>query len=185
MSKKIKRDLTKLFLRYSILLIVALIGVELFYFIFKPLTVYPSYFLFDIFYKIYLSEGIIHFYNSVISVEIIGACVAGSAYLLFFILNLSTPNIKLKKRLYMLGISFASFLIINIIRIFLIGILFVEGFAFAEFAHKFFWYFGSIFMVIIIWFVEVHKFKIKEIPFYSDFKFLFEEIKKSYKSKRS
>lgn len=185
MSKKIKRDLTKLFLRYFILLIIAFVGVDLFYFIFKPLTIYPSYFLFDIFYKIYFSEGIIHFYNSVISVEIIGACIAGSAYLLFFILNLSTPNIKFKKRLALLGIAFALFLIINILRILLIGIFFVEGFVFAEFAHKFFWYFGSVFMVIIIWFVEVWKFKIKEIPFYSDFKFLCEEIKKSYKSKRS
>ncbi len=176
MNKKTKRKLWSIFFRYAILLIFAFVGFRLFYIIFKPLTIYPVYFLFDIFYNPYISGNAIYFYNSVISFEIIGACIAGSAYLLFLILNLSTPDVK-QKRLKLLIISFLSFLIVNIIRIFLIGILFLENFQFAEFAHKFFWYFGSIFVVILIWFIEVKLFKIKSIPFYSDFKFLIKNLK--------
>jgi hypothetical protein len=78
--------------------------------------------------------------------------------------------------LALLGISFASFLIINILRIFFIGVMFIENFSYAEFAHIFFWYFGSIFMVILIWFVEVKIFRIKDIPFYTDVKYLIKNL---------
>jgi len=179
MNKKLKIKLKDLLYRYSVLVLLAFFGISIFYFIFEPLTVYPSYFLFKIFYHPILQSGnIFYFPRNLISLQIIGSCVAGSAYLLLTILNISTPKIKLSKRLYLLGTAFLSFLVLNIIRIFLIGVLFIEKVAWANFAHEFFWYFGSIAFVIIIWFFQVKKSKIKEIPFYSDLKFVYKLINK-------
>lgn len=178
MHKKIKRKLKDIFLRYSILVIFSFFALPVFYFIFRPLTVYPGYFLFKIFYEVILiNQETIILPSMNLSLEIIGACIAGSAYFLFTLLNLTTPDIKLKKRLALLGISFLLFLIINILRIFIVGVLYAENIFFADFAHKLFWYAGSILFVILIWFWEVRKFKIKEIPFYSDVKFFIRHIK--------
>jgi len=173
MNKKIKSKLKDIFLRYSVLVLLSIFGIQIFYFIFKPLTIYPSYFLFDIFYYTSLFGDIIKFPGTFISLKIIGACIAGSAYLLLTILNFSVPNIKLKKRLKLLLISYFAFLIINILRIFIIGVLFIEKLSWANLAHQFFWYLGSIVFVILIWFIQVKKYKIKGIPFYSDLKFLY------------
>ena len=112
------------------------------------------------------------------SIEIIKACVAGSAYYLLFILNVSVPKIKFKKRIKMLLFSFAFFLILNIIRIFALALMFVSGTSSFESLHKIFWYAGATIFVVLIWFVEVKLFKIKEIPIYSDFRCL---IKKGFK----
>lgn len=178
MNRKAKLKFSSIIARYSLLLLFAVLGVGIFYFIFKPLTLHLSYLLFEISFKPYILNDAIYFYNSNISFEVIGACVAGSAYLLFLILNLSTPDIKIKKRISLLFISFLAFLIINALRIFFIGSLFLNSAPFAEAVHKFLWYFGSVFMVILIWFVEVKAFNIKEIPFYSDLKFVFNYVKK-------
>ena len=40
------------------------------------------------------------------------------------------------------------------------------------------WYLGSTLFVIGIWFIEVKLFKIKEIPIYSDIKFLYLNLRK-------
>ncbi len=179
MGRSVKKNLLDILFRYAILVFLSIFGLSIFYFIFTPLTLYPSYLLFKIFYPvIIINSDIIKFLNLPLSLEIIGACVGGSAYTLLFILNLSTPNIKLKKRLTMIGISIFVFLIANILRIFLVGVLFAENVKFANSVHEFLWYFGSIFLLIIIWFFEVRKFKIKEIPFYSDIKFFAKYIKK-------
>lgn len=178
MNKSTKSKIYSIVLRYVLLLLFAFIGFELFYFIFKPLTLNLSFFMFDLFFNSYIIGDVIHFYGSKISLEVIGACVAGSAYFLFLMLNLSTPKIKFSKRMLLLAISFTAFLIINVLRIFLIGYLFLNSSSYAEFVHKFLWYFGSIFMVILIWFIQVWSFNIKEIPFYSDLKFIFNYIKK-------
>ena len=106
-------------------------------------------------------------------IELINSCIAGSAYYLLLILNLSTPKIKLKKRIKIMLLSFASLLIINILRIFLLGFLAISGFSYFDLAHKLFWYLLSIVFVTGIWFAQVKYFKIKQIPFYSDMKFLY------------
>lgn len=178
MNKNVRGKIYSIYIRYTILLVFAFIGFSIFYFIFKPLTLHISFFLFDLLSDAYILNDVIYFYNSNISLAIIGACVAGSAYFLFLMLNLSTPNIKLKKRLSMLVISFIAFLFINTLRIFLVGLLFINSVPWAEAFHKFLWYFGSIFMVILIWFIEVKCFKINGIPFYSDLKFIFNYVKK-------
>ena len=83
----------------------------------------------------------------------------------------------------MILISFASLLLMNIIRIFTLSVIFMSGASWFDITHKLFWYFGSIVFVVGIWFIEVKFFKIKEIPFYSDVKNAFNLIFKK-KSKK-
>ena len=52
--------------------------------------------------------------------------------------------------------------------------IFISGSSLFDITHKLFWYFGSIIFVVGIWFIEVKYFKLKEIPFYSDIKLLYE-----------
>lgn len=164
-------------IRYLLLLVFSIIGLEVFYFIFEPLTKYPVYWLLSIFYSASLTNSTI-FLSESYPLVFVGACIAGSAYLLFLILNLSTPNIRFFKRLKLLGIAFGSFLVLNILRIFILGFLVVNNAPSYDFIHSFFWYFLSTGFVIGIWFFEVKKFKIKKIPFYSDIKYLLNKTRK-------
>jgi len=111
--------------------------------------------------------------NREIPIEFIDACIAGSAYYLLLILNLSTPGIALKKRAKLILISFGALLALNILRIFILILIFMFGYAFFDITHLLFWYFLSIIFVVIVWFAEVKYFKIKEVPFYSDMRFLY------------
>ena len=176
--KRLKKDsanILDIVSRYLILVLTSLSGLWLFYFIFTPLTIYPVYFLVNLLFEDVSLFGEIMIVNGV-AIEFIRACIAGSAYYLLLILNLSTPKINLKKRVTMILFSFAALLIINIIRIFVLILIFFYGFSFFDITHKFFWYFMSTIFVILIWFAEVKYFKIKEIPFYSDIKYLYKKI---------
>jgi len=170
---KIGRGLDIL-IRYVLLVLVALPNLYLFYFLFAPLTLFPVFFLLNLFYDAILNNSFILVNNS-FTIEIIDACVAGSAYYLLTIFNLAIPKIKLKKRLKMLGFVFGSFLVLNILRIFLLSMLYVNGSTWFDFTHQLFWYLISIVFVIGIWFLEVKLFKIKQIPFYDDIKFLYKK----------
>jgi len=161
-------------IRYLILILVAIPNLYLFYKIFTPLTIYPVYFLLNVFFEVSLIENVISISGCPV-IELIPACVAGAAYYLLLILNLSIPQIKLNKRLKMIIFAFASLLIINIIRVILFSLLFITGFSYFDLAHKLMWYFMSIIFVAGIWFTEVKYFKIKQIPFYSDIKFLYKK----------
>ena len=165
-------------LRYFILILIAFIGVDIFYFLFFPLTTYPVYWLLDLFFNASLNLDTISI--GLNRIEIVGACVAGSAYILLLILNLSTPNIKLKKRLEMLSIAFGSFLIVNVLRIFLLSLMYIDNSPFFDFTHKLFWYLGSTLLVVFIWLIEVKKYKISSIPFYSDLEYFYK--KSSFKN---
>lgn len=164
------KKFVSLFIRYLLLVAVAIPNLWIFSIILTPLTVYLTYFSLNLFFSSTLQGNIISISGNLI--RIIEPCVAGSAYYLLLILNLSTPNIKLKKRIKIIALSFASLLIINVLRIFFLSYLYLSGSLWFDFAHKAFWYTTSIFLVIAIWFTEVKIFKIKEIPFYSDIKFL-------------
>jgi exosortase/archaeosortase family protein len=171
-----------IFLRYILIILVALPNLYIFYLIFTPLTLYPLYFLFNLFIKTSLENNIL-FING-FAIEIIKACVAGSAYYLLFILNMSVPNIKLRKRAQMIIYSFALFLFLNILRIIILSLVLFSGSSYFDITHKFFWYFVSTLLVVLIWFAEVKIFNIKDIPIYSDLKFLFKKslLKKQKKS---
>ena len=168
-----KREALNLVLRYFILLLIAIPGIKIFYFLFTNLTIYPVFYLVQIYSKATLNGNLITLSNN-ISLEIVGACVAGSAYLLLTILNLSTPNIKIKKRILMLAISYFIFLIFNIIRIVFLGYLVFIGSAYFDIVHSVLWYGISTIFVVTLWFVLIFYFKIESIPVYSDLKFLYQ-----------
>jgi len=165
--------LSNIFLRYLILILIALPNLYLFYLIFTPLTIYPVYFILNIFFEASINQNIIQFSDS--SIELISACIAGAAYYLLLILNLSTPKIKFKKRIKLILSSFIIFLILNILRIFLLSLLFYSGSNYFDIAHKIFWYAISTVFVVGIWFFQVKYYKIKQIPFYSDIKYLLDK----------
>ena len=154
------------------MLLIALPSFWIFYFIFTPLTIYAVYFTLNLFFDVLLNGNVI-ILNGQISIEIIPACVAGSAYYLLLVLNLSIFKIKLSDRLKMISLSFLAFFIINVFRIFILSTILLSSFTLFVISHKIFWYLLSTVFVVGIWFWEVKLFKIKEIPFFSDFKFLY------------
>ncbi|MCK5150134.1 pacearchaeosortase [Candidatus Pacearchaeota archaeon] len=161
-------------IRYLLLIVFAFPNFWLFYFIFTPLTLYPVYFLLNFFFEPSLiGNSVILVNNS--PIELIGACIAGSAYYLLLIFNLAIPKINPVKRIKMILFSFTLLLILNILRIFLLSLMFIAGSSIFDITHKVFWYVGSIVFVVGIWFLEVKLFKIKEIPFYSDIKSLYKK----------
>jgi len=169
--------------RYVTLILIGIFSLEIFYFLFTFLTIYPTYFLLKLFFNASLIDNVI-WINS-LPIEIIGACIAGSAYYLLLILTLSTREITIKKRILMLLFSFGLFLIINISRLFFLSVLYVNGVSSFDITHKLFWYVGSVLFVVGTWFLGVKIFNIKEIPFYSDVVFLLKSRKNLKKTKRS
>ena len=165
-----------IFLRYLVLLgLVFSLG--LIYKIFTPLTIYPVAGLLKLFYKqVLINKTIISIAGRGI-IELIPACIAGSAYLLLLILNLSV-SMKLKQRIYSILISFALLLALNIFRIFFLSIMYINGNLFFNITHKLFWYGLSTLFVVGIWFLIVKIFSIKEIPVYSDLKYFIKRIRK-------
>lgn len=171
--KNIKNSHNDIFfipVRYLILFFL-MFSLPLIYKIFTPLTIYPVVWLLKLFYETSLSGNFI-IINLKTVIEIIPACIAGSAYLLLLILNL-TVSMKFLKRIYSILLSFLLLLILNILRIFLLSILYHNNFTYFDITHKFFWYFLSTVFVIGIWFFIVKIFSIKEIPVYTDFKELY------------
>jgi exosortase/archaeosortase family protein len=175
--RAVTRKSLDIFIRYLILIVLAIPNFWIFYLIFTPLTLYPVYFLLNLFYDASILSQSIILLNSEFPIELIDACIAGSAYYLLTILNLATPKIKINKRIKMLVLAFASFLVLNILRIFILSIIAFSGSSLFDITHQLFWYMFSIFFVIGIWFAEVKIFKIKEIPFYSDVKLLYKHSK--------
>ena len=165
-------------LRYSLLILLAIPNLWLFYMVFTPLTAYPVFALLNLFYDALLISGKIILINRTIPIELIQACIAGAAYYLLLILNLSTREIKLKTRVKMIAFSFLAFLLVNILRIFILSIIAVSGSSFFDLTHIVFWYGLSTIFVVAIWFAEVKLFRIKTIPFYSDIKFLLTQKKR-------
>ena len=165
------KKITDIIARYSIIVFLSVQNFWIFYFIFTPLTIYPVYFILQTFVDAVLIKNIIVI-NTQYPIEIIDACIAGSAYYILAILNLSTLGIGIKTRIKMVLFAFGSLLIFNILRISVLSFIFLNSMPVFIAAHKFFWYFMSTAFVVAIWFFEVKLFKIKEIPIYSDLKFL-------------
>jgi exosortase/archaeosortase family protein len=177
-KKQSMREFYDIVIRYLFLILIALPNLYLLYLILTPLTVYPVYWLLKITYGAFLLNANIILIGDSIALELIGACIAGAAYYLLLILNLTTREIPIKKRALMILLSFAAFLIINVLRIFFLSALAFSQTSFFDITHKIFWYSLSTILVLAIWFAEVKLFKIKAIPIYSDFKFLFKKINK-------
>tara|TARA_Y100000310_G_scaffold76463_1_gene72953 strand:- start:6325 stop:6840 length:516 start_codon:yes stop_codon:yes gene_type:complete len=161
-----KQSHYKILLRYILLLTLGLGNLFIFYKIFSPLTILPTYYLLNLFYNPQLLDTslIIGSYT----IEIIRACIAPSAYYFLLALNLTTP-LPLKKRIHSMLFSFTLLLLINIIRITVLSLMFVNQSIAFDFTHKLLWYGLSTIFVIGIWFLTVYQYQIKEIPIYSDF----------------
>ena len=162
--------------RYIVLVVLgfALIYGKLFEIIFAPLTFWPVLGILHLFYDNVASlPGYVISYANVYA-RIIPACVAGAAYYLLLILNLTTP-MKAMKRVWSILFLVGAFLVFNIMRIVIFAAVAAGGGNYFDAAHMMMWYFGSTVMVVIIWFLAVWLFKIKEIPVYSDMKSLYED----------
>jgi len=176
-----KKGVYFVFLRYLILIILGIPNLYLFYAIFTPLTVGPTFYFFQlidpssyILDPLTTTNPTIFFKGAFAS--IIPACVAGAAYYLLLILNLTTP-MSPKKRLWSIIFLFGVFLVINLARIVLFGFLLTENFNSFNLAHTATWYFGSTIMVVLIWFVNIRIFRIKDIPIYTDIKNIVRDIR--------
>lgn len=175
--KKTRIDEAYLIVMRYIILLGLVFSLPLFYKIFSPLTIYPVVWLLHRAYgEIILTQNIISIFGKIL-IELIPACIAGSAYLLLLILNLSLP-MGLKQRIYTILASFTILLVLNIFRIFILSLMYVNGNDFFDITHKLFWYGLSTFFVVGIWFLMVRLFKIKGIPVYTDIKYFIKEIKR-------
>jgi len=176
MPKKKINPVIDLGARYILLVILGLFNLKLIYLLFTPLTIYPVFWILFLFDKgtTLFPGGII--FSQGVYFEIIKACVAGAAYYLLLILNLSTP-MDLKKRVKSIGFILSAFLILNIARIIVFAELFAFGYEYFDSTHLITWYFGSTALLIAVWFLNVRLFKIKSIPIYSDAMGLIKKIK--------
>jgi exosortase/archaeosortase family protein len=163
-----------LFARYFVLLLLGLFNLKLIYAVFAPLTIRPAFGIILLIYDnaALLWDNVLFFNGSYI--QIISACVAGAAYYLLLILNLSTP-MRTGKRTKSLLFVLTVFLVLNIARIVAFAVLSASGSQYFDLTHKLTWYFGSTLMVVMIWFVNVRLFKIKDIPVYTDAKKIYED----------
>lgn len=173
-----KTFLYDLGLRLILALLLSINSLVIFYFIFTPLTIYPSFFILKLFYPIVMKGNV--FFYSKYAVILIKSCIAGSAYYLLAILNLTTKGMNWKKRVYSFIFSSLLFLILNITRILMmIIILFNLGFSVFDKFHIGFWIAGSTIFVVAIWILTIKIFDIKEIPVYSDIKEVVNIIKRN------
>ncbi len=157
-------------LRYLILLGL-MFSLPLIYAILTPITIKLLVFLLKPFYNNVAMLGNIMVINYKYFIQIIPACIAGAAYLLLLILNL-TIAMPLKKRVLSLLFSIFALFIINMLRLFIFSFLYTSGFPFFDFTHKLVWYVLSTIFVIGIWFLTTKIFSIKEIPVYTDIKYI-------------
>jgi len=174
-----KEEITHILFRYAILVVLAIPNLFIFYYIFTPLTVEPTFFILSLIdpssYVVPNAENTIFFKGYFAS--IIPACVAGAAYYLLLILNLTTP-MPIKKRVHSILFLFGAFLFLNLLRITTFAIVLTKGYQYFDLAHTTTWYFGSTVIIILIWFVNVQIFKIKSIPIYTDIKKIYKEANK-------
>ena len=160
--------------RYFLIIILSLNSLYLVYALFTPITSYLSYLALKTVYNASIIGSTIIINNK--SIALIDACIAGSAYFLLALLNLSTPDIK--KRFLVLGFEWICFLAANTLRIVVLSVLFVKESDYFSKAHILSWYFLSALFVIAIWIITIKIFKIQKIPFYSDSLYLKKLIKK-------
>jgi exosortase/archaeosortase family protein len=180
MDKQSKK-ITGLFARYISLILLGLGNLYILYKILTPITIYTLKIILSIFTKPFLVDNII--YVKAIGIEIIPACVAGSAFYLILILILSTADIKPKTRAKALVAALLTLFILNMLRI-LILIPMADA-AYFETAHWIFWHVISTIFVIAIWIGTIKLYKIKSIPIYSDIKYIKSLINPRKNSKRN
>lgn len=173
--------------RYALILLFSINNLAVFYIIFAPLTAYPVFWLLSLFYNTSLLGNTIFIAlgSEKIAIELVDACIAGSAYYLLFALNLATKGARIKARISSMLFTFLAFLLLNIIRIIILSVLYINNFAYFDFVHSLFWNVLSTLFVVGIWFLSVWLFKIKEIPGYSDMRFIYKYTKRKKEKQKA
>ena len=169
----LKTKITFMILRY-LSAIAAAIALPLIYLALRPITIYPIFLITSLLYNSSLQNNVLVIGSH--SITFIDACIAGSAYLLLFILNVLVP-MNLKRRIYVLILDFFLLLLFNITRIIILIIFLINNSLAFDFTHQLFWYAISTLFVAFIWFLNIIIFKIKEIPIYSDIKYILKNVK--------
>ncbi len=172
-KKRKKKDsyIIDLIIRVLALIFVSL-NFGVFYFVFSPITVYLSYFLTKIFYDSVLIGNTIGI--GTVGFNFIEACVAGAAYYLLFILVMGIKDIKWLDRLKVFVVGVLLILTMNLIRVLVLIILNVElGENYFDAVHLVFWNFLSGIFIALVWIFLVKKYKLGEIPYYADIKYLY------------
>lgn len=164
-----------IFSRYIFLLLVAFFLLSFFYSIFLPLTIYPTSSLLSLVSSSQVQGDTILLGK--FKIELIEACIASSAYYLLLLLNFSV-SMPFKKRVLSLAFSFSLFLAVNILRIFVFSLLYINSFKYFNLLHLAFWYAISGIIVFLVWFLTIKLFSLKEVPFYTDLKFVYSKINK-------
>jgi exosortase/archaeosortase family protein len=172
-----------IFLRYFFILFLGAGNLYIFYKILTPLTVFSVSRAISLFTKVIVAGNFIYLED--FSVELIRACVAGSAFFLMFILVFSTADIKPKKRAFALLTSLVMLFLFNFLRIIFLIFIYSPSSNYFSAIHWILWNFVSVFFVVGIWFFVVKIYKIDSIPVYSDIKYLLSFSKKRKKSNRS
>lgn len=162
--------ITDIAARYLLLLVAAANNLWIFYFLFTSATIQASAFLLRFFYPVEVYGSAILVESGIISM--VKACIAGAAYYLLLILNLTTRKIKFRKRILIFLFDALLFFVLNTARIFILVVMQAKNLAVFDITHKIFWYGISTIYVVLIWILTVKIFSIKEIPVYSDFAFL-------------
>ncbi len=151
--------------------------VPVFYLGFKPIILGIISLVLGIFYNLSVQGNFLFFPGFNMSVEIIDACIAGSAYFLLLVLNLLTREISVLKRIGLFLFCFLSLFLLNITRLLVLVPLFLNNSSSFDFTHKFFWFVLSIAFVVLIWILGTLVFKVKNIPVYSDIQDILRRLK--------
>lgn len=172
------KDVFYLLFRYIFLLLLSLGNLLLIYLFLEPLTLYPVYFLLSLLYSnVHLVQGASSIFAAGDYIVLVEACIAGAAYYLLLILNLTTP-MPARQRVRSLVFSIGMFLIINITRIVIFSYLFISDFPYFDLTHRSVWYFGSTLVVVVLWAANLLAFNIKGLPVLDDMKSLYRASKK-------
>jgi exosortase/archaeosortase family protein len=169
-------------LKYLFVLILGFNNLFLFYAVLTPLTIYFSYLILSIFFETALAGQSI--FLGIHEIEIVFACVAGSAYYLLFFLTMSL-SIDTKKRLKILLASFGILFLFNNLRIILMSVLLYYDLPYFNATHKILWYGISVLFVAFIWIFNVYYFKIKQYPFEKDYFTIKELVTKNFKKSKT
>ncbi|MBS3145786.1 pacearchaeosortase [Candidatus Woesearchaeota archaeon] len=162
------------------LILLFAVPLSLFYFIFTPLTIYPSYFLLKLsgFAPQFTSSTVLAFKE--LAIKFVPACIAGSAYYLLYILIMLTKDLSIMQSLKLFIYGSLLILSVNLIRIYIIVFVLIKyGLNYFDMIHLFFWTFVASTYVALIWIFLTRKMKIKSIPAYSDVMYLYKKIKKN------
>jgi len=161
-------------------LLAILLGVfhQVFYWIFSPWTLHTTYWILNLFYDAVLQGNTISFDS--VSFTLIPACTAATAYLLLAILVLLTRGIKVVTMVKMFVYGSLMILAFNTLRIFILVSVYLNfGKNYFDALHLVFWNLISTIAVVLIWIFLIKKYKVKEIPVYSDIVYLLKLLRES------